>query len=214
MQQTTQPSIKAGVDLTRVRAVLGPVLAAHGVELVDLEWLPQPSGWTLRLTIERALCDGGPPGKPGSAPKPPSTEAEGGVTLEDCVEVSRDASSVLDVEDIIVPRYQLEVSSPGLDRPLRREADFVRFRGRTARVKLARPAPDGQRVLRGKLDAAPEGAVAVLIEAAGGALRKRIEVPFTDVVEANLVFELTPQPKKGARQGKAPHGKKPGGAKQ
>lgn len=198
MQQATQPSIKAGIDLTRVRAVLGPVLAAHGVELVDLEWTTQRTGWTLRLTIER----GG------------STDAEGGVSLEDCVEVSRDASAVLDVEDIIAPHYQLEVSSPGLDRPLRSEADFVRFRGRLARVKLGKPAPDGQRVLRGILDAAPEGAVAVLVEAAGGAPDKRIEVPFTDIVEANLVFELTPQPKKGARQGKAPRGKKLGGAKQ
>ena len=198
MQQTTETLIKAGIDLNRVRAVLGPVLAAHGVDLVDLEWTTQRTGWTLRLTIERAG----------------SMEASGGVTLEDCVEVSRDASAVLDVEDFIAPHYQLEVSSPGLDRPLRSEADFVRFRGRLARVKLAKPAPDGQRVLRGILDAAPDGAVAVLVEAAGGAPEKRIAVPFTDIVEANLVFELTPQPKKGARQGKASRGKKLGGAKQ
>ena len=191
MQHAPNPSIKAGVDLARIRAVLGPVLSTHGVELVDIEWLTQQVGWTLRLTIERAG----------------STEVGGGVTLEDCAEVSRDASSVLDVEDIIPQRYLLEVSSPGLDRPLRTEADFARFRGRTARVKLGQPAPDGQRLLRGTLDASPEGAVAMLVDG------KRIEVPFTHVIEASLVFELTPQPKKGARQSGAPRGKKPGGAK-
>lgn len=168
---------KAGVDLTRVRAAVLPVLASLGVELCELEWLTEHSAWILRLTIER----------------PGSEEASGGVTLEDCVEVSRDVSSVLDVAELIEQHYSLEVSSPGLDRPLRREADFTRFRGRTARVKLAHPAPDGQRLLRGVLEEAPAGLVAVLVDG------KRIEAPVADVVEANLVFELEPQPKKKAR---------------
>jgi ribosome maturation factor RimP len=167
--------VKAGVDLGRVRAALGPVLSAHDVELVDLEWATDRIGWVLRLTIER-------PGISGDA---------FGVTLADCAEVSRDASQVLDVEDLIPQAYHLEVSSPGLDRPLKREADFARFVGRLAKVKLSRPAPDGQKVLRGTLEAAPTGKVAV---AADG---KHVEVPFADVVEANLVFELAPQPKKG-----------------
>jgi ribosome maturation factor RimP len=129
------------------------------------------------------------------------------VTLEDCVEVSRDVSSVLDVAELIPHRYNLEVSSPGLDRPLRGAADFARFRGRSARVKLGRPAPDGQRLLRGTLDEAPEGAVAVVVDG------KRIEVPLADVVEANLVFELSPQPKKGARQEKGGKGRRPDSSK-
>src|SRR5438067_4300578 len=98
MEQATEQQIKAGVDLGRVRATLGPVLSAHGVVLVDLLWLTERAGWTLRLTIER---EG-------------SVEQGGGVTLEDCVEVSRDASAVLDVEDLIPHHYNLEVSSPGL----------------------------------------------------------------------------------------------------
>ena len=69
MQQTTETLIKAGIDLTRVRAVLGPVLAAHGVDLVDLEWTTQRTGWTLRLTIERGL--------PVQPAEPASTEGLG-----------------------------------------------------------------------------------------------------------------------------------------
>ncbi|WP_438014589.1 ribosome maturation factor RimP [Sorangium sp. So ce315] len=175
-------STRATFDLGRVRDAVTPVLASHGVTLVDLEWTTERAGWTLRLTIERE----------GTA------DAGGGVTLEDCADVSRDVSSVLDVEDLIPNHYNLEVSSPGLDRRLRTEAELARFRGRTAKVKLSRPAPDGQRLLRGELLEAPEGRVAVLVDG------KRIEVPFSDVVEARLVFELASQPKpnKGRRQGK------------
>ena len=71
----------------------------------------------------------------GLRPRDPgrSTDGGGGVTLDDCAEVSRDASAVLDVEDIIPHHYNLEVSSPGLDRPLRTPAEFARFAGKTAR---------------------------------------------------------------------------------
>jgi ribosome maturation factor RimP len=172
----------AGVDLDRVRAAIEPALSAQGVELVDLEFLTERAGWTLRVIIERS-GDGSDP--------------SGGVSLEDCAEVSRDVSSVLDVEDLIPQRYHLEVSSPGLDRPLRREADFVRFTGKAARVKLRRPAPDGQRVLRGPIDPAAAGLIAVVVDG------NRIEVPFAEVEEANLVFELSPHPKKVAARGKS-----------
>ncbi|XYH94329.1 ribosome maturation factor RimP [Sorangium sp. So ce1128] len=178
METPTRPVF----DLGRVRDAVAPVLASHGVTLVDLEWTTERAGWTLRLTIERE----------GTA------DAGGGVTLEDCADVSRDVSSVLDVEDLIPNHYNLEVSSPGLDRRLRTTAEFARFLGRKAKVKLSRPAPDGQRLLRGELLEAPEGQVAVLVDG------KRFEVPFSDVVEARLVFELTsqPKPKKGQRPGK------------
>jgi ribosome maturation factor RimP len=167
---------KGGVDLDEVRAALTPVLAAHGVTLVELEWLTDRRGWTLRVIIERL----------GS-----TADAAGGVTLDDCVEVSRDVSRVLDVEDLIAHQYSLEVSSPGLDRKLHGAADFVRFRGQTAKVKLLRPAPDGQRVLRGPIEEAPEGRVAICADG------KRIEVPAEDVEEARLVYELPVGKKKG-----------------
>lgn len=175
MQQTMDPAPSTTLDLTRVREVIAPALVAHGVELVDVEWFTDRVGWTLRVTIER----------------PGALDLSGGVTLDDCVEVSRDLSGVLDVADLIKPAYNLEVSSPGLDRRLKSPAEFARFVGRTAKVKLARPAPDGQRLLRGELLEAQDGRVAVLVDG------KRIEVPLADVVEARLVFELTPQPKGG-----------------
>jgi ribosome maturation factor RimP len=119
-----------------------------------------------------------------------SSDPAGGVSLEDCADVSHDISTALDEVDVVTHAYSLEVSSPGLDRKLHSLADFRRFRGKSARVKLARPAPDGQRLLRGELLEAPESKVAVLVDG------KRIEAPLDDVVEARLVFELAPRPKK------------------
>jgi ribosome maturation factor RimP len=177
---STQKHTQTGVDLARVREAIVPVLSAHGVSLVDLEWVTDRGGWVLRVTIER---EG-------------STDQGGGVTLDDCADVSRAVSAVLDADDPIAPHYNLEVSSPGVDRPLRTEAEFARFTGKLARVKLSRPAPDGQRLLRGTLESAPEGRVAVEVDG------KRIEVPFADVAEANLVFELAPRAKKGQPKGK------------
>jgi ribosome maturation factor RimP len=175
MDQTTPQKTTTGIDLERVRASIGPVLSARGVSLVEAEWVTDRGGWILRLTIEH---EG-------------STAQSGGVSLEDCVDVSRGVSEILDAEDFIGPAYNLEVSSPGLDRPLRTEAEFARFQGQLARVKLTHPAPDGQRLLRGALMEAPPGRIAVLVDG------KRIEVPVGDVAEANLAFELVPQAKKG-----------------
>jgi len=162
----------------------GGRVIALGLDLVDVEWTTDRVGWTLRVTIER----------------PGFKEASGGATLEDCVEVSRGSSAVLDLmEDLIPQHYHLEVSSPGLDRKLRGHADFIRFQGQLVKVKLGKPAPDGQRVLRGKLEEATEGRIAVLVDG------KRIEASTDDVEEARLVYELQPEPKKGKpkRTGKA-----------
>jgi len=93
--------------------LLEPVIEALGYELVELEFPPH----LLRIYIDR----------------------EGGVTVDDCEKVSRQVSSVLDVEDPIPGAYTLEVSSPGLDRPLRKEADFVRFTGEQAKLELTLP---------------------------------------------------------------------------
>jgi ribosome maturation factor RimP len=195
MQASNENTSKTVIDLDRIRAVVQPVLSTHGVSLVDVEWFTEQGAWTLRLTIEResAVAAG---------------DVGGGVTLEDCAEVSRDVSSVLDVQDdIIAHKYSLEVSSPGLDRKLRTATDFQRFVGKTARVKLSKPAPDGQRLLRGPLAEAPEGMVAVIVDG------KRIEAPYADVAEARLVFELAPQPKKGTRQNKGQRGKPKAGSR-
>lgn len=181
---------KSRVDLDRVRALVQPILVAHGVSLVDLLWVRDRLGWTLKVTIERegAWDQSGP-------------FLGAGVTLDDCAEVSRDVSTVLDHDEVISHAYHLEVGSPGLDRPLRAEADFRRFRGVLAKVKLTRAAPDGQKLLRGILDEAPEGRVAVVVDG------KRVEVPYGDVAEAHLVYEAFGGNDKG------PSGKRAPGAK-
>lgn len=185
-------------QLAAIRAAIEPVLAAHAVELCDLAWTTEAgrSGLVLRLTIER-------PGPEGEVWQP---ERGFGVTLDDCADVSRAVSAVLDADETITHHYTLEVSSPGLDRPIRGARDFARFRGSLAKVKLARPAPDGQRVLRGALLEAPAGTVAVLVDG------KRIEVPEADVAEANLVFEMGAVPKGAGPKAAGPKAAGPRGA--
>jgi ribosome maturation factor RimP len=178
-QASNEQATKSIVDFDRIRSAVSPVLAAHRVTLVDLEWVTEHSAWTLRFTIES-----------NEAAASMSSDPAGGVSLEDCADVSRDISTALDEVDVVTHAYSLEVSSPGLDRKIRSSGDFRRFRGKSARVKLARPAPDGQRLLRGELLEAPENNIAVLVDG------KRIEAPLDDVVEARLVYELEPKPKK------------------
>jgi ribosome maturation factor RimP len=167
------------VDVAAVRAAVEPVVSAHGLDLVEVEW----TGGVLRVFIERR----------DALERPDS-----GVTLDDCVAVSRDLSTALDVADLIPHGYNLEVSSPGLDRPLTRPADFQRHVGRLAKIKLHAPASDGQLALRGPLLGA--SADTVSIEADG----KRFDVPLANVREAKLVFELgaAPKQKRGKRKKK------------
>ena len=110
----------------------------------------------------------------------------GGVTLDDCVAVSQRVSLILDVEDIIPHQYTLEVASPGLDRGLYKEADYERFAGLPARVRIVE-AINGQRNFHGKLIGLDrEGEVAAVIEEPGGVLRR---LPLANIVKANVEIE-------------------------
>ena len=99
--------------LATIEALIMPILTDLGMELVDLEFKREGHSWFLRLFID----------KPG------------GVTLDDCAEVSREVSALLEVEDPIEAPYRLEVSSPGIDRPLKKPADFDRFAGQLIKIK-------------------------------------------------------------------------------
>jgi ribosome maturation factor RimP len=120
-----------GIDRTRLLAAVEPVLAAHHVDGVELIWRTDSKGWVLSITVEV-------PGRsrPGE-----------GVTLDLCSEISRDVSAALDVAEVITNKYRLEVGSPGLERALYSLADYERFRGQRARIKLTE-ALDGQFVHR------------------------------------------------------------------
>ena len=114
----------AGAMRETLLKILEPSIEALGYEVVELEF----HGGVLRLYIDR----------------------QAGVTLDDCERVSRQVSAVLDVEDPIPAAYTLEVSSPGLDRPLRKRSDFERFAGQKAKLELTLPL-DGRRRFSGIL---------------------------------------------------------------
>ncbi len=178
--------------LARVRALAQPLAAALGVDLADILWTTESGKRTLRVTIERVSV----------APNGADAEHGWGVSLEDCADLSRDLSQALDAEDAVPGAFNLEVSSPGLDRPLHAFSDYRRFVGQLAKAKLTRPAPDGQRVLRGTIESADvvAGEERVTIDVDG----KPITVPFADVVDGHLVFELSGAPRPGkSRPGKS-----------
>ncbi len=120
-----------------IAALLAPTVASLGLELLGAEYLPSTGGAMLRLYIDV-------PADAAQGEEPRS------VTIEDCEAVSREVSAQLDVEDPISSHYTLEVSSPGIDRPLFGAAQFARFAGESAKVVLRLPQ-DGRRRLQGKI---------------------------------------------------------------
>jgi ribosome maturation factor RimP len=146
----------------RVRAIAERAAAERGLELVHVEF-----AGGARAPIVRVFID-----KPG------------GVTHEDCSEVSRHVGTVLDVEDFIADTYTLEVSSPGLERGLYRLADYERFAGRLARAKT-RGAIAGQRNFRGRI-AGVEGEEILFDDRTSG----RVRIPFEEVAKANLEIDV------------------------
>ena len=152
-----------------VRELAGRVAAGYGLELFDVQFRREAAGMVLRVLIDR----------PG-----PAATAEDSVSVQDCAHVSRDLSALLDVEDVIPNAYTLEVSSPGLDRPLRREDDYRRFAGRRAKLVMREPV-DGQGFFKGRLGGVDGGAV--LIEGDDG---RRHRVPLDVISRANLEVEF------------------------
>jgi ribosome maturation factor RimP len=171
------------VDRERLVAVIEPVVRAHGAELVEVE-LKNEAGWVLRVYVEKL----------GAAAEKMSTK-QAAVDLELCSSIARDLSPALDVADPIPHRYHLEVSSPGVERPLRKLADYVRFAGEKAKLKL-RNAVAGQKVLTGILGPVNDGAVD-LVDG-----ERSYKVPLEDVVSARLVFEFGPPSKPSSSGGK------------
>jgi ribosome maturation factor RimP len=153
----------------QVRGAAARVAGTYGLDIFDVQFRREAGGMVLRVQIDR----------PG-----PAATAEDSVSVEDCTHVSRDLSALLDVEDVIPVAYTLEVSSPGLDRPLRGLTDFERFAGRRAKV-VTKEAVDGQTFLRGRL-AGVDGEIA-LIDGDDG---RRHRVPFGLVTRANLEVEF------------------------
>ena len=153
----------------QVRVVASRVAESYGLEIFDVQFRREAPGMILRVQIDR----------PG-----PAARAEDSVSVEDCARVSRDMSAILDVEDIVPTAYTLEVSSPGLDRPLRRPDDYSRFAGRRAKIVM-RERVDGQGFFKGRLGGI-EGSD-VLIE---GDDRRMHRLPLHLITRANLEVEF------------------------
>ncbi|PIE60728.1 MAG: ribosome maturation factor RimP [Desulfobulbus propionicus] len=127
-------------DITEnIQALTEPLLEDMGLELVEIQFRRERQGWVLRFFID----------------------SKEGVTLDDCVSVSREISTCLEVEDCIDHAYRLEVSSPGAERPLKCEKDYMRFAGKKARIRMRDPVEGQgeQKVFVGILQGVDEGSV-------------------------------------------------------
>ena len=175
----------AGLDRERLDALLAPVARAHGAEIVDVELKNESGGWVLRIFVEKA----------GSAEKN-ATIHDAAIDLEMCANVARDVSPALDVVDLVPHRYHLEVSSPGVERPLKTARDFVRFSGQKAKIKLRAPLR-GQHVIVGQIASVEEGKISLTDG------RQTYDFALHDVSTARLVFEFGPAPKPGKHPAQA-----------
>ena len=147
--------------IQQVDAIARPVLAEMGLELVDTQYRREQHGWVLRLVID----------KPD------------GIGLSDCETVSREISQLLDIEDIIDQAYTLEVSSPGLDRPLKGMADFERFAGRKAKIKTAEPI-NGERVFIGRIIKVAGDSIVLAVGS------RELTIAYSQVAKARLEVEF------------------------
>ena len=177
-------------ELDPVRQIADRVAASSGLEVVELEMRGGGKSRMLRIVIDKVGA----------------TDPLAGVTHEDCARLSREVSTILDVEDVVPGgSYVLEVSSPGLDRKLSRPADFQRFTG--SRVKLTTRQPiDGNRHFVGRLESFQDGRLTVDLDGERGKSRRgrnageapaphapaphKLEVELSNIEKANLVPEI------------------------
>ena len=144
-----------------VTELIEPGLLADGLELVDVEFNKEGKNWILRIYIDR----------------------EGGVTLADCQKVSRLAGDLIEVEEVIEPVYTLEVSSPGLNRVLKKEKDFLKYSGKKIYVQCHAPM-DGRKKFTGILTDFIDQSIHLEVDG------QHYTIPLNLVAKANLVIEF------------------------
>jgi ribosome maturation factor RimP len=162
------------VELNTIREIAGRVATAHGIEVVEVEMRGGGKARTLRITIDKPE----------------------GVTHEDCANVSREVSTILDVEDAIPgAAYTLEVSSPGLDRKLQTPEDYRRFTGSRVKV-LTRDPLNSNRHFEGRLESFADGKLVLMITSkkkpkpGHSQPGQKVEIDLANVEKANLVPEI------------------------
>ena len=147
--------------LQAIMCLIEPALIAEGLELVDVEYKKEGKNWVLRIFIDK----------------------EGGVTVTDCQKVSQKIGDLIDVEETITAPYNLEVSSPGLNRTLKREKDFVKFKGREIHLHSLSPV-DKRRKFTGILKDFKDQTLYLGLDG------KILEIPLRQISKANLVIEI------------------------
>jgi len=155
MSEMTSPVIK------EVTALIEPILDEMEIELVDIEYLSEQGRWILRIYVDES----------------------GGITLDDCARVSREIGDLIEVKDIFDQGYVLEVSSPGLNRRLKKEKDFERAVGKNIKIRMATPL-EGQQNFRGNLQSFQDGILCLSVK------DDLILLPYGDVEKANLVYDF------------------------
>ena len=145
----------------RVRAIADPILLNEGLELVEIQYRREARGWVLRLYIDK----------------------EGGVTLADCTRISQEVGRSLDIEDVILTPYTLEVSSPGLTRSLTDEKDFVRYCNHLIKVKTFNPI-ENRRQFKGRLLKVSEKQIQIETEG------RIFQIALSNVAKAHLELEF------------------------
>lgn len=148
-------------ELTHLWELFEPVVNGMGYDLIEIEHFPSPKHGVLRLYIDK----------------------EEGITIDDCSDVSRQISALIDVEDPVRGQFNLEVSSPGMDRPLRRVKDFQRFTGAKVKLKTIMPL-DGQRNFSGRLLEADEESLTIETDT------EEITLPMNALEKARVVPEF------------------------
>jgi len=154
-----------GVETIRkkVEEIAEGVVSSEGMELVLVEYKQQGGRWVLTVYIDK----------------------EGGVGLNDCQNISQQLSTIFDVEEVIPYRYNLEVSSPGLNRPLVKEEDYKRFQGRKVKIETLNPI-EGQKKFTGSLIGCHDGMVSLVLEKG----EQPVIIPLKEVAKARLKVEF------------------------
>ena len=147
--------------IERVHRLVGPVLLSGGLELVEVEYRREARGWVLRFYVDK----------------------EGGITLDDCAQISREIGRNLDVEDFITTPYIIEVSSPGLTRSLKTEKDFMRYRDCLVKVRTNQPV-ENRRQFTGRLRGVVEEGIQIEVDG------KVFLLPLSFIAKANLDIEF------------------------
>ncbi|HDZ23605.1 MAG TPA: ribosome maturation factor RimP [Desulfobacteraceae bacterium] len=153
-------NVPGGTITDQITMLVEPVLEEMGFELIDVEYFGPGGRRVLRVYMDRP----------------------GGVSLDDCARVSREIGVLIDVKDLIPERYVLEVSSPGLNRRLKREKDFAWAMGKKVKVRMKTPV-EGRRNFTGRLIEMQEGTIAVEVE------KGKAVLPIHGIEKANLVYE-------------------------